>query len=53
MDVLTHTEIYASGGNTYIVFDGGGYLTVANCTNVSLVRSAIQGSTSINQWDLI
>ncbi len=50
-DVLSHTEIYDDGRNTYIVFDGGGYLTVENCTNVSLVRSAIQGSLTINQWN--
>ena len=50
-DVLSHTEIYDDGRNTYIVFDGGGYLTGKTCTNVSLVRSAIQGSLTINQWN--
>ena len=42
MSDFTYTQDFR-GSNTYIVFDGGGYLTVKSCTDVSLVRAAIQG----------
>ena len=52
-DILGHTTIYAYGSNTYITFDGGDYLVIENWTNASLVRDAIRGSTTINQWNVI
>jgi Ca2+-binding RTX toxin-like protein len=53
MDILNYTTIYAYGSNTYITFDGGDYLVIENWTNASLVRDAIRGSTSLNQWNVI